>query len=196
MRENKKVVTFLGELVLDFSYLKKFCTRRDKKVTLFLAITNSGVLLKPLIVLGVGIKLDVETSKHDLPALMYTEDGNPDERTLIDWVDKCLLPSTNRPLLLTSSLSIYSNPAFETYLSQHSVQHMYLPRGVSCKINPLKDVLPLLKRLIMSGAESSEYIKKHVRVSMSMVLGWIEDGIAELNSAYASALRDAFLCFK
>lgn len=186
----------MDEVSFDFSFLKKYKARNKKKATLFLAIGKDGIVLKPCMVFCPNIEPEKDACTQGI-ITSQTETGDSDAQSLSKWLEHSLLPYTRGTpsLLILQSDATHRAEEFGRELREGKVEVLWLPKGVSCIMNPLRRIIPLLVSLVMDCAKQSDCAnRKHKRVKQAMVNRWVMDTLKRILSEKAEMFYTAFDC--
>jgi hypothetical protein len=173
-----KNVTFVGEIVLNFSFLKK--TKTKKAVTLILGIKMNGNTLKPFVVFPPSIKRGTVDSSNDI-ATFQAETGEIGDDCFCKWMHLCFpenfIPATKSMLIIDNCLKKLIS--VDT-LNQIQPKTLFIPDGTACILSPLKQIAPQITDFVMQDALSEYALKYKSPLSKKKIIKWIINSILKV----------------
>ncbi len=185
-------VLFMDEVIVNFSLLKAYKIKSEKKVKIYVGITKEGKLIEPLLQYSLDIGFGKIPSFTSSVFYTYTDDSIV---ALNTWIENCLTQYTkSRPaLLFLDAYNFHISKDFLSLLTKINVEVLFLPEGSSCILNPLRKIAPKLQASIMEMAmqmESGKHTRKEVK--QGKIQEWITKSLENLVETQADLFGDAF----
>ena len=188
-------IIFMDEFDLDISMNKILKIPEGKNLSIFLSITKSGKIVKPLII-SPPCKRAIKYPEGFLTLISSGKDF--DQLTcLLKWVHVSLLDHTkgHPSLLLIDSWRNHRSKNFKELLSQNQIELLELPPGLNCVLNPLKDIISILNKFLFKKLNEMTQ-SKHDEIKLEKLYELVMTGIEEIIKSNSELIASSFNTFK